>query len=146
MHVAPALCYLAHVDSEPPRFARCAACGWLCSWDLYQKSYQRKGLFAGGLEPFVKDFVHKFLATPSYRARMVLIDQLLHRFHGESDGNPNGRSGATSLIEGTMKNIVAFLDRLTYGDDIPPELDHTREEWRRKWRDNTWSTGKGQGS
>lgn len=98
------------------------------------------------MEPFVKDFVHKFPAAPDPRARLVLIDQLLHRFHWERDGNPNGRPGATSLIEGTMKDIVAFLDRLPYGDDIPPELSRTREAWRRKWRANTWPSGKGQSS
>ena len=138
----------AQVDGEPTPFARCPNCGWICPWDQYQKTYQRKGLFAGGLEPFVKDFVQKFPTAPSHRARMVLIDQLIHRFHWESDDNdnPNGRPGATSLIEGTMKDIVEFLDRLTFGDEIPPEIERTREEWRRKWQANAWSQGRGQGS
>ena len=80
----------------------------------------------------------------SYRERMVLIDQLIHRFHWESAGVEDGRPGATSLIEGKMKDIMAFLDRLNYGDHIPPEIEHTREEWRKKWRANAWSNSKGQ--
>lgn len=135
----------AQLDDDPNPFARCDHCGWLCPWDLYQKTYQRKGLFAGGLEPFIKEFVQKFPATSSYRERVVLIDNLIHRFHWESTGVTDGRPGATSLIEGKMKDIVAFLDRLTYGDDIPPEIARTRQEWREKWQANAWSRGKGQG-
>lgn len=136
----------AQVDEEADPVARCANCGWTCSWVLYKKTYQHKGLFAGGLYPYVKDFVDRFPATHSHGERMVLIDSLIHRFHWESEGVTDGRPGATSLIEGKMKNIVAFLDRLEYGDAIPPEIARTREEWRRKWRENAWSNGKGQGS
>jgi hypothetical protein len=136
----------AQLDQEPVPFARCANCGWTCPWAQYQKTYQLKGLFAGGLEPFVRNFVAKFPATHSHRERLVLIDALIHRFHWESEGVADGRPGATSLIQGKMKDIMAFLDRLDYGDDVPPEIARTREEWRRKWRENAWSSGKGQGS
>jgi ribosomal protein L37AE/L43A len=136
----------AQLDKGPTPVVRCANCGWMCPWEHYQKTYQRKGLFAGGLEPFIKDFVHLFPATHSYRERMVLIDILIHRFHWESAGIADGRPGATSLIEGKMKDIMAFLDRLSYGDTIPPEIERTREEWRRKWRRNAWSSSTGQGS
>ena len=135
----------AHVDEKPAPFARCANCGWICPWDLYQKTYQHKALFAGGLEPFIREYVSKFPATHSYGERMVLIDTLIHRFHWESADVTDGRPGATSLIQGKMKDIMAFLDRLSYGDNIPPDVAQTREEWRKKWRDNAWSSGRGQG-
>ena len=77
---------------------------------------------------------------------MLLIDSLIHRFHWESENVVDGRPGATSLIEGKMKDIMAFLDGISYGDNIPPEIERTREEWRRKWRENAWSQGKGQSS
>lgn len=133
----------AQVDAAPHPFVRCANCGWVCPWDQYQKTYQRKGLFAGGLEPFVKDYVHRFATTRLPRERMVLIDGLLHRFHWESDGVISGRPGATSLIEGKMHDVMAFLDRLSYGDSVPPEIEHRREEWRKKWSKNAWSGGRG---
>lgn len=134
----------ARVDEEPVPFARCASCGWVCPWDLYKKTYQHKGLFAGGLLPFVRDFARDFPVTQSHYERMVLIDNLIHRFHWESTGVTDGRPGATSLIQGNMKEVVAFLDHLSYGDAIPPEIAQTREEWRRKWEENAWSRGKGQ--
>jgi hypothetical protein len=137
---------VAQLDTEPTTFVRCANCGWICPWPLYQKTYQHKGLFAGGLAPFIEEFVDKFPVTHSYRERMVLIDTLIHRFHWESDEVTDGRPGATSLIQGKMKDIMAFLDRLSYGDVAPPEIERTREEWRKKWRENAWSNGRGQSS
>lgn len=104
----------AQIDSEAEPFVICPNCDWRCPWDQYKKTYQHKGLFAGGLTPFVQEFVDKFPATPSHRERMVLID------------------------------IMAFLDRLTYGADIPPEIERTRQEWRKKWRENAWANGRGQ--
>ena len=98
------------------------------------------------MESFVRDFVRKFAATGSHRERLVLIDALIHRFHWESGDHAGGRPGASSLIEVKMGDIMAFLDRLSYGDHIPPEVAHAREEWRRKWRANPWSRGKGQSS
>ena len=137
---------MAQVEQDSLPIVRCAHCGWRCPWEQYQKTYQRKGLFAGGLEPFVKDFVHSFPATQSHRERMLLIDRLIHRFHWESENVEDGRPGATSLIEGTMNDIMAFLDGISYGDTIPPEIERTRAAWRRKWRENAWSHGKGQSS
>lgn len=131
---------------ERTPFARCVTCGWTCPWAMYKKTYQRKGLFAGGLEPFVRDFVDKFPNARSHRERMILIDTFIHRFHWESEDKNDGRPGATSLIQGRMKDIMAFLDRLTYGDNIPPEITEARELWRKKWRENPWSHSKGQGT
>jgi len=136
----------ARLDKGATTFAKCVDCGWTCPWALYKKTYQRKGLFAGGMESFVRDFVRKFAATRSHRERLVLIDALIHRFHWESGDHAGGRPGASSLIEGKMKDVMAFLDRLSYGDSIPPEIAQAREEWRRKWRENPWSRGKGQSS
>lgn len=135
----------AQLEEESIPFARCATCGWNCPWDLYQKTYQHKGLFAGGLLPFVKDYIRDFPAARSHQERMVLIDTLIHRFHWESTGATDGRPGATNLIQGRMKDVMAFLDRLSYGEKIPPEIARAREEWREKWNKNAWSKGKGQG-
>jgi hypothetical protein len=72
---------------------------------------------------------------------MILIDTLIHLFHWNS---AQGRPLAVSLIEGSMKSTMAFLDRLAYGDSVPVEAIHTREAWRRSWAANGWSHGRGQ--
>ncbi len=134
----------AQLDRGSTRFAKCGACGWECPWALYQKTYQRKGLSGGGFEPFVRAFVEKFSGARSHGEKLVLIDTLIHRFHWEHVSAVGGRPGASALIEGKMKDIMPFLDRLSYGDDVPPDIEQTREEWRRKWAGNPWSKGKGQ--
>ena len=73
-----------------------------------------------------------------------MIDTLIHRFHWESAAGSGGRPGACNLIEGKMKDIMPFLDRLTYGDSVPAGIRQTREQWRSKWAQNPWSNGKGQ--
>ena len=128
----------------PGAVARCGHCGWECPWKAYQKTYQRKGLFAGGMESFIQDFVRKFSAARSHRDKFVLIDTLIHRFHWESAPGTGGRPGACSLIEGKMKDIMPFLDRLTYGEGIPADVMQRREQWRARWSRNPWSKGMGQ--
>jgi hypothetical protein len=63
---------------------------------------------------------------------MILIDSLIHAFHqGIVAGMPH-RAAANNLIEGRHRDVVAFLDRLTYGDGSSPGLRETREDWRVK--------------
>lgn len=121
----------------------CPQCSWTCPWKVYQKSYKYKSLFVGGLERDVREFVDKFESTHSLSEQLILIDTLIHRFHWEKT-SISGRPGVCSLIEGKMKDTMAFLDGLTYGDKIPDQVRRTREEWRKKWSVNPWSKGRGQ--
>jgi len=63
---------------------------------------------------------------------MVLIDTLIHKYHWETSSG-GGKSGAVGLIEGKMKDIMPFLDELSYGEHLPAGVQATRMEWRRKW-------------
>jgi len=44
------------------------------------------------------------------------------------------KPGAYAFIEGDIANVAAFLDRLTYGSEIPEEVRARREKWRKKVR------------
>lgn len=120
---------------------KCSSCDWECPHELYKKTHQRKNLFAGGMKAYVEEFVEAFPKARRAGDRLVLIDQLIHRFHWDSMG---GRPTACSLIEGRMKGTMEFLDRLSYGDSVPDEVLKTREEWRQKWEQNAWAKEKGQ--
>jgi len=122
---------------------KCPKCDWTCPWKAYQKTYKHRGLFVGGLKHDVREFVDRFENSHSPSDRLILIDSLLHRFHWEQVGSDSGRPGVASLIEGKMKEIMEFLDRLSYGDHVPAEVSRTREEWRKKWSENPWSKGRG---
>ncbi len=115
----------------------CTECDWRCSWGAYRKTIKYKQPNAGGMKPFLEELVNQFPKARSSSAKLILIDKLLHRYHWES-ASGGGRPGACGLIEGKMSNIMSFLDGLSYGDDVPGDIQATREEWRRKWKTNKW--------
>jgi ribosomal protein L37AE/L43A len=120
---------------------RCPSCAWMCTARAYDKTYSRKNLGTGGLDDSIREFMKRFESTRSYGEKLVLIDTLIHLFHWSSD---QGRPLATALIEGDMKGTMAFLDRLSYDDNVPEDVNRTRAEWRRAWAGNGWSHGRGQ--
>jgi hypothetical protein len=116
----------------------CGSCGWRCPSQAYKKTYKYKHLFAGGMKPFLEEFVREFPRARTPSDRLILIDTLIHRYHWQFVGKPS-RPGACCLIEGKLKDIIPFLDALTYGESIPDDVQATREEWRRAWRASRWN-------
>jgi hypothetical protein len=119
----------------------CRNCGWRCPAQAYKKTYKYKHLFAGGMKPFLEEFVREFPRAWTHGDRFIVIDTLIHRYHWENIGR-GGRPGACCLIEGKLKDIMPFLDALSYGEHVPKELQATREEWRKEWRGSRWNRTK----
>ena len=126
-------------EHSPDELLKCRSCGWECSWKAYHKTTKRKGLFAGGMQPFLEEFVQEFPKAKSHADRLVLVDTLIHRYHWQA-ASGFGRPGVSSLIEGKLSNIMPFLDNISYGDHIPKEIEATREEWRTRWGASPWKT------
>jgi hypothetical protein len=107
-------------------------CGWRLPWADYFKTIQHKQL--SGAEPVLeqfRDFVQAFPAARTPQEKMLLIDRLIHGFHWYyKTGNPT-RPVAVNLIEGRLGKVVAFLDRLGYGEKSTPGMRETREEWNK---------------
>lgn len=116
----------------------CTRCGWRCPGQAYKKTIKYKHLFAGGMKPFLGEFVREFPRARTHAERFILIDTLIHRYHWENVGR-GGRPGACCLIEGKLKNIMPFLDGLSYGEEIPAEVEATRAKWRQEWRASRWN-------
>ncbi len=125
---------------QPNEEIVCPACEWRCPVSVYNKTHSRKNFGTGGLDKQIREFMNGFKSARSYGDKVVLIDTLIHWFHW---GSTQSRPLATALIEGSMKTTMAFLDKLNYGDSLP-NVQKTREEWRRKWSSNPWSKGRGQ--
>lgn len=119
----------------------CRGCDWRCPGQLYRKTIKYEHLFAGGMKPFLEEFVREFPRARTPGARLVLIDTLLHHYHWENVGR-GGRPGACCLIEGKLKDIMPFLDALSYGESVPQGVHETREAWRREWRSSRWNRSK----
>ena len=116
----------------------CRNCGWRCPKQAYKKTIKYKHLHAGGMKPFLEEYVREFPRARTHSERLILIDTLIHRYHWQNVGKPS-RPGACCLIEGKLKDIMPFLDALSYGEEVPQEVQATREEWRKVWRDSRWN-------
>ena len=108
-------------------------CGWRLPWREYRKSFTKKQLSAGGIEPFLREYLEQYPKCRTHRHRMIQIDILIHRYHWELQGNP-GRPGACNLIGGRQYEIWEFLQSLAYSDQSTPGLEQTYNRWRKQGR------------
>jgi hypothetical protein len=105
-------------------------CGWTLTWGDYFATIQGKQL--SGAEPvraLFRDYVARFSVAPSPRAKMLLIDHLLHGFHWYYKDNTPTRPVAINLIEGRLRDVIAFLDALTYGQESTPGTREAKDRW-----------------
>jgi len=113
-------------------------CGWELTWGEYFKTIQHMQL--SGAEPVRKlfrTFAKEFPSARTSQEKTLAIDRLIHGFHGNYkktsyDEDPEGgptRPVAVNLIEGRLREVVAFLDQLTYGDKSTPGTKENYSQW-----------------
>jgi hypothetical protein len=105
-------------------------CGWTLPWADYFKTIQHKQL--SGAEPVLvqfRDFVNAFPSARTPQEKMLLIDRLIHGFHWYYKMGGPTRPVAVNLIEGRLSDVVAFLDRLSYGEKSTPGMVETYAQW-----------------
>ena len=123
----------------------CKKCGWCARWGDYLRTFQDKHLVGGGAVAFHEEFVAQFERAGSPREKMLAIDRLIHAFHWEFKQNPV-RSAARELIYArTYKELLTFLDTLTYGDGSTPGLRESKQAWDRKLGHAAWHRALGFG-
>jgi hypothetical protein len=116
-------------------------CGWEATFQVCRNSWRRRRLFGGGIQPMLETYMERYARAKSPRAKMILIDQLLHTFHHEIKIGKMPKAAACNLIEGKAPKVVAFLERLTYGDGSTPGLRETKEMWRKRLEDRRADKG-----
>ena len=92
---------------------RCEACGWETTWGAYYDTYKGRFLKGGSALGAFRRFVERFLVVPTPRARLLEIDRLLHAFHHQLWGAT--RPAGINLLEGTLGEVLEFLERLNDG-------------------------------
>ncbi len=121
---------------------RCAVCGWGTTWGRYWLTYRNRQLYgAGGMEAF-RTFLTDFDRAQSVRAKLHAIDRLIHSFHynlkkGAKEHTPS-RPAAANVVEGSLGEVIGFLDRLTYGEATTPEMRATRAAYEDRLP-HTWA-------
>ncbi|MHB0877921.1 MAG: hypothetical protein ACYC5O_17935 [Anaerolineae bacterium] len=105
-------------------------CGWQTTWVEWHASWRHRELLGTKALPAIEEYSERYPKALSPRARMLLIDALIHAFHWDLIAQLPNRSAANNLIEGNHEQVVAFLDALTYGPGSTEGLDARRDEWR----------------
>jgi hypothetical protein len=114
----------------------CPACSWRLAWGVYHQTYRGKQLYAANAAPVFEGFHQAFPQARTARTKMLLIDQLIHAFHlGLTD---IGRPVAANLIEGSLKEVIEFLDRLTNAVPSAAGLPDSGAAWRRTLAAAAW--------
>lgn len=119
---------------------RCA-CGWELTWGAYFSTI--KGAQLSGAEPVLElfgAFISQFKTARDARQKMLAIDRLIHGFHYSHKDGSRTRPVAVNLIEGKLRQVVAFLDQLSCGDQSSPGVEANRTAWRGHIAGHDWDT------
>jgi hypothetical protein len=107
-----------------------AGCGWQTTVDAWHRSWQHQDLIGVHAAEAFEHYVALYPLAQTAQQKMLLIDGLIHAFHqGIIEGSPH-RSAANNLIEGSYRDVLAFLDALTYGAESTPGLRERDAGWR----------------
>jgi hypothetical protein len=116
----------------------CAKCGWHIRWATYHRSYRSKQLFGANAVSIFQSYHQDFPRAQMPDEKMVLIDQLIHAFH-ISLKEDIGRPVAANLIEGSLKDVIHFLDTLTSGEASATGIGDSRTAWKETLASADWS-------
>jgi hypothetical protein len=123
----------------------CEACGWISTWREYHKSYRRKQLHGGGATPAFETFVARWPLARTPRDKLLAIDALVHACHVSLQHGVASRPAAVNVIDGTMRELLRFLNDLAYTDRSTPGLEASRQQWRDSMTEGArWWAARGQ--
>jgi hypothetical protein len=115
----------------------CGECGWSLTWREYLKKYQRKQLVGGQAYPNFLEFLERWPNARATRDKMLAIDKLIHSAHVSARFG-FCRPAGVNLIEGTMHQVLDFLDELAYSDLSTPGVRDVRDEWTELRKNRPW--------
>ena len=111
----------------------CPKCGWSMPFGEFNDSYKGKTLHGYGALPELNEFFNKYPTAKTYAEKMLMIDFLIHTFHGNLQERPS-RPTATNVIEGSNADVAHFIFSLAYGEGstvAAEELDKWLEKFNR---------------
>jgi hypothetical protein len=95
---------------------KCPNCGWSITMGEYRDSGKGQTLNGAGALPELEQFTEKYPAAVTYAEKMLLVDALIHSFHGNLADEPS-RPIASNVIEGNIGQIANLIFTLAYGEN-----------------------------
>ena len=93
----------------------CPKCGWSIPFGEFNDSYKGQTLHGYGALSELKEFYEKYPLAKTYADKMLLIDTLIHTFHGNLSEKPS-RPTATNVIDGSNASVANLIFSLAYGE------------------------------
>lgn len=107
------------------------SCSWQLSKGEYHKTYKGKQLVGGAAQPIIDRAMKNFPARGTPQDKMRWIDDLIHAFHGELQGE-YFRPMAVNFIEGNSRTVIDLILSLAYEENSPVERKIQRKTWIQK--------------
>ena len=123
--------------SSEDEMITCTNCGWHILWSTYHQTFRGKQLYGANAVDIFISYHNAFLQARTANVKMLLIDQLIHAFHIGLTGI--GRPVAANLIEGSLNDVIHFLDGLTSGNNSVAGVGDSRAEWRHTLEAAKWT-------
>jgi len=111
----------------------CPKCGWSMPFGEFNDSYKKQTLNGFGALSELREFYERYPLAKTYAEKMLLIDTLIHTFHGNLSEKPS-RPTATNVIDGSNAAVANLIFSLAYGEGstvAAEELDIWLEKHRR---------------
>ena len=108
----------------------CDVCGWTSTWGEYHKSYKRQQLHGGAATPAFEAYIDAWPRARTPRDKLLAIDALVHACHVSLQHGVASRPAAVNVIEGTMGELLRFLNDLAYTERSTAGLEAARQQWR----------------
>jgi hypothetical protein len=106
--------FFPRIAGQPDSIIECPVCGRRATWAQYWSTFRHKEI--AGPPDLLDEFMTSWRRARSSSDKMLAIDRAIHRWHHENTaGKPLGRPFGVNLIEGSRKQVIEFLDTLTYG-------------------------------
>lgn len=115
----------------------CGNCNWHVTWKAYHQTYRGKQLFGGNAVAYFAAYHIAYPQATTPKDKMLLIDQLIHSFH--TGLTELGRPVGANLINGSLKEVIFFLDGLTNGPESATGLGNSQQVWRRNLESISWA-------
>lgn len=130
---------IVRMTQESTEIVKCPICGWQVRWRVYVKEAEKSGgnLHVGHAQAAFERFIQTYPHCQTGHEKILAIDLLIHEFHWillkESQDDQTitpHKPASLNLLQGSTKQILKFLNTLTYGEKTAPELLTNRDWWR----------------
>jgi len=121
-----------NIDLKDEVFA--CICGFQATLKQFKSSYKKRQLHAANALPIFVAFHKNFPKAKSYGEKLICIDVLIHSFHikssyyktldsydPENESVALNRPTCANLIEGSLPDVILFLDNLSEINTYPSE-------------------------